>query len=161
MVRGFVLTCPIKKDMELISKQDLEDYVKQHHLTIKEGTIVLIRTGRDKYLGEPDYPSRGTGVSAEATEWLIDQGVRVTGIDQWGWDRPLFKTGFLSRKQKNPDIFWEGHRVGIEKPYCHIEQICGLDQLPKDGFKIMCMPLKLDKCSASPVRLIAILEEDQ
>ena len=32
---------------------------------------------------------RGPGVSAEATRWLYDRGVRVMGIDAWGWDRPL------------------------------------------------------------------------
>lgn len=153
---GICIDMSHKKDMELITKKDLEDYVNQNHLQIKEGTIVLIRTGRDRYQGERVYPHMGTGVSAEATEWLVDQGVHVTGIDQWGWDRPLFKTGALSRKRKDPEIFWEGHRVGIEKPYCHIEQACGLEQLPKDGFKVMCMPLKQDKCSASPVRLIAL-----
>ena len=32
---------------------------------------------------------RGPGVTAEATHWLYDRGVRVMGIDAWGWDRPL------------------------------------------------------------------------
>ena len=29
---------------------------------------------------------RGPGVSAEATRWLYERGVRVMGIDAWGWD---------------------------------------------------------------------------
>lgn len=156
---GIVIDMSHKKDMELITKEDLENYVIQNNLYIGEGTIVFIKTGRDRYVGTRDYPKSGTGVSGEATKWLIDQGVHVTGIDQWGWDRPLFKLGHLSRKTKNTDIFWEGHRVGIEKPYCHIEQVVGLDQLPKDGFKVMAMPLPLKGCSASPIRLIAIMED--
>ena len=32
---------------------------------------------------------RGPGVTAEATYWLFDRGVRVMGIDAWGWDAPL------------------------------------------------------------------------
>ena len=32
---------------------------------------------------------RGPGVTAAATRWLYDRGVRVMGIDAWGWDRPL------------------------------------------------------------------------
>ncbi len=157
---GIVIDMSHKKDMEPITKSNLETYVEDHQLQIKEGTIVLIRTGRDKYIGTREYPQMGTGVSAEATRWLVDQGVHVTGIDQWGWDRPLFKSGRLSRKTKNPDLFWEGHRVGIETPYCHIEQIVGLDQLPKDGFKVMAMPLPLKGCSASPIRLIAMVEDE-
>ena len=38
---------------------------------------------------QPDYMARGPGVTAEATHWLYEQGVRVMGIDAWGWDAPL------------------------------------------------------------------------
>ena len=37
----------------------------------------------------PDYIRRGPGVTAKATHWPYDHGVRVMGIDAWGWDRPL------------------------------------------------------------------------
>lgn len=155
---GVVIDMSHKKDMELITRLDLEQYVTTNNLNIKPGTIVLIRTDGDKRMGKKEYYTLGTGVSGEATEWLIDQGVRVMGIDQWGWDRPLAKTAKLARKEKNPNLFWEGHRVGMNKTYCHIEQIVGLNQLPKDGFKVMAMPLPLEGCSASPIRLIAIIE---
>src|SRR5665647_1709584 len=158
---GVVIDMSHKKDMELITKADLEQYVKNNNIKIKSGTIVLIRTDGDKRLGTKEYYTVGTGVSGEATEWLIDQGVHVMGIEQWGWDRPLAKTAKLASKEKNPDLFWEGHRVGIEKPYCHIEQVVGLSQLPKDGFKVMAMPLPLEECSASPIRLIAILDDEK
>ena len=51
--------------------------------------IVLVRTGRDEFYAQPDYMARGPGVTAEATRWLFDRGVRVMGIDAWGWDAPL------------------------------------------------------------------------
>ncbi len=57
--------------------------------TLKRGDIVLVRTGRDAFYGQPDYMFRGCAVTAEATRWLYDQGVRVMGIDAWGWDGPL------------------------------------------------------------------------
>lgn len=155
---GVVIDMTHKKDMELITKEDLQNYVQDNNIQINEGTIVLIRTDGDSLIGTKDYSSSGTGVSGEATEWLIDQGVHVMGIDQWGWDRPLAKTAKLALKEKNPDIFWEGHRVGLNKPYCHIEQIVGLKELPREGFKVMAMPLPFKDCSASPIRLIAILE---
>jgi len=158
---GVVIDMSHKKDMELITKADLQQYVVSNNIQIKEGTIVFIRTDGDERLGTKDYYLSGTGVSGEATEWLIDQGVHVMGIDQWGWDRPLAKTAKLTVKEKNPDIFWEGHRIGLDKPYCHIEQVVGLSQLPKDGFKVMALPLPLKGCSASPIRLVAILENEE
>ncbi len=154
---GVVIDMTHKKDMELITKDDVSSYVEKEQLSIQPGTIVLIRTGRDSRMGKKGYMTQGTGMSAEATSWLIDQGVRVMGIDQWGWDRPLAKTAKLARETGNGDLFWEGHRVGLQKNYCHIEQIVGLDRLPKQGFHVMAMPLPLVGCSASPIRLIAIL----
>ena len=156
---GIVIDMTHKKDMEIITKADLESYVKSNSLRIAPGTIVLIMTGNDKYIGSNEYHKRGTGVSAEATEWLIDQGVKVMGIDQWGWDRPLAKLAKLAHRENNPDLFWEGHRVGIKKAYCHIEQVVGLSQLPKDGFKVVALPLPLVGCSASPIRLVALIDE--
>lgn len=156
---GVVIDMSHKKDMELISKEDVVNFVKTHNLKIKEGTIVLIKTGRDKYMGTPEYFTDGTGMSAGATEWLIDQGVKVMGIDQWGWDRPLQKSADLAIAENDPELFWEAHRVGLRKQYCHMEQVVGLDQLPYDGFKLMAMPLPLEGCSGSPIRLVAMFED--
>ncbi|MCL2007095.1 MAG: cyclase family protein [Treponema sp.] len=156
---GVVIDMTHKKDMEIISKADVENYVKDNNLKITQGTIVLIRTDGDRFMGTKEYYPNGTGVSAEATEWLIDRGVQVMGIDQWGWDRPLAKLAKLAKKEDNANLFWEGHLVGLKKPYCHIEQVVGLKQLPKDGFKVMAMPLPLVGCSAAPIRLVAILDD--
>jgi hypothetical protein len=49
----------------------------------------LCQTGNDRRLGTQEYFTHGCGVSAEATHWLIDRGVKVMGIDSWGWDIPL------------------------------------------------------------------------
>lgn len=156
---GAVLDMTHKKDMELITKEDLQDAVLTSGIKISPGTIVLIRTGRDKLIGTKAYIDSGTGVSAEATEWLIDQGVRVMGIDQWGWDLPLSYQAERIRKGADPETFWEGHRVGCRREYCHIEQIVGLEQLPPSGFKIIALPLPIEGCSASPVRLVAVIED--
>ena len=56
---------------------------------LSAGDIVLVHSGRDAFYDDPSYMLRGPGVSAEATRWLFDAGVRVMGIDAWGWDAPL------------------------------------------------------------------------
>ncbi|MCE5214219.1 MAG: cyclase family protein [Methanobacterium sp.] len=156
---GVVIDMSHKKDMELISQEDLEEFIIKNDIKIKPRTIVLIRTDGDKRAGTKEYDQIGPGVSRKATEWLIDQGIRVMGIDNWGWDRPLAKTAKLVREENNPDLFWESHRLGQKKMYCHIEQIVGLRKLPKDGFKVIAMPLPLEGCSGSPIRLIAIFDD--
>nr|WP_302598284.1 cyclase family protein [uncultured Cellulosilyticum sp.] len=156
---GVVIDMTHKKDGEVISKQDVKEELEKIGVQLSKGMIVLIHTGRDKIMYTKEYLFRGTGVSREATEWLIDQGIKVMGIDQWGWDLPLPQQAAEAKAGKTPNPFWEAHRVGCKKAYCHIEQIVGLDQLPSSGFKVMAMPLPLKGCSASPIRLVAIIED--
>jgi len=76
------------------------------------------------------------------------------------WNLPLAKQAKrIKQKISSPESYWEGHRVGCRKEYCHLEQVVGLHQLPAQGFKVMAMPLPLNGCSASPVRLVAIIGE--
>ena len=154
---GVVIDMSHKKDFEPVTKEDIRQFLLENHIELKPGNIVLIRTGRDQLSGE-DYVNRGTGMSAEATEWLIDQGIKVMGIDQWGWDLPLRYQAKTANREENPEIFWEGHRVGQRKEYLHMEQLVNLDSLPLTGFKVAVFPLKIKGASAAPARVVAILE---
>ena len=134
-------------------------FLSQHSLQLNPGMIVLIRTGRDQYMGTRDFFRKGTGMSAEATRWLIDQGIKVMGIDQWGWDLPL---PYLIRKAKetnNSELFWEAHLVGRDREYCHMEQLANLDALPLSGFKVAVFPLRIVGASAAPARVVAMIDE--
>ena len=64
---------------------------------------------------------------ASATEWLIDQGVKLIGIDAWGLDRPFDVTA--QEAKEGTTQFWEAHLVGRKKEYCQIEKLCNLDQI--------------------------------
>ena len=84
--------------------------------------IVLVRTGRDAFYAELDYMARGPGVTAEATRWLYEQGVRVMGIDAWGWDRAAAPPGRRRRNERGePGIFWAAHQADL--PYSQIERL--------------------------------------
>jgi kynurenine formamidase len=124
-----------------------------HELT--PGEIVLVRTGRDEFLDAPDYMIRGPGVTAEATHWLYEQGVRVMGIDAWGWDAPLNMQAEQARERDEPGIFWAAHQADI--PYCQIERLANLAALPPTGFEVACFPLRIVGGSAGPARVVAIL----
>lgn len=147
---GVVLDMSHKEDGDPITVQDLEDELARIDAVIDEGTITLIRTDRDQFHFEKDFWSRGTGMSAAATEWLIDKGSRVMGIDQWGWDVPFKYHIERAKTQKRDDLFWEAYRVGIHKKYWHMEQLTNLSALPPKGFTVYVMPLKLKGASAAP-----------
>ncbi|MGB5325892.1 MAG: cyclase family protein [Pseudomonadales bacterium] len=65
---GVVIDMTHKAEGEVITANDLSTDLAKTGATIGEGTIVLIKTGRDQYMGSKEYWKRGTGMSAEATE---------------------------------------------------------------------------------------------
>ncbi|WP_143305189.1 cyclase family protein [Chitinophaga vietnamensis] len=156
--RGVVINMTHKADFEEITVTDIRQDLEKTGAVITPGTIVLIHTGRDQYIGTKEYPMRGTGMSADATRWLIDQGVKVIGIDQWGFDLPLKYMAQQAKARGQADYFWQAHLVGQEKEYCHMEQLVNLGALPPSGFKVAVFPLKIKGASAAPARVVAIIE---
>lgn len=156
---GMVIDMKHKADFDPITVADINNFLTQHQLTLKPGMIVLIKTGRDRFNGTRDFHKVGTGMSAEATRWLIDQGIRVMGIDAWGWDLPLPYMIAQAKAANDPEYFWRAHLVGRDKEYCHMEQLVNLDALPYHGFKVAVFPLKIAGASAAPARVVAMVEE--
>ena len=155
---GIVIDMKHKEDFDAITKKDVQDFLKKEKLELKPNMIVLIKTGRDKHMGTKTFFEKGTGMSAEATEWLIDQGIKVMGIDAWGWDLPLPYLIKKAKETNNAELFWEAHLVGVDKEYCHMEQLTNLDALPYSGFKVSVFPLKIKGASAAPARVVAMME---
>jgi kynurenine formamidase len=156
---GIVIDMKHKKDFDAITVSDIEIFLSENKLILKPNMIVLIKTGRDVYNGTKEFPHKGTGMSAEATEWLIDQGIKVMGIDSWGWDLPLKHLVKKAKETNNSELFWEAHLVGARKEYCHMEQLVNLDALPYIGFKVAVFPLKIVGASAAPARVVAMLDQ--
>lgn len=155
---GVLIDMSHKADHDPITVEDLNADLEKSGAVIAPGNIVLIRTGRDIYSGTSEYPHRGTGMSRAATEWLIDKGIRVMGIDAWGWDVPLMNQAKKAKETSNAELFWEGHTIGLQKEYCHMEQLVNLGGLPAFGFKVAVFPLKIRGASAAPARVVAIFE---
>jgi kynurenine formamidase len=146
-----------KADGEEITADDMAASLHESSATLEPGVIALIQTGRDAFQGSKDYWKKGAGMSAPATEWLIDRGVTVMGIDQWGWDLPFHHQIRKSKEANDSSIFWQGHLVGRRKPYWQMEQLRGLDQLPSHGFDVAVFPLRLKGASAAPARVVGFL----
>jgi kynurenine formamidase len=154
---GVVLDLTHKADDNAITVADLKAALAKTGAKLDDSTIVLIRTGRDELMGTKAFWKRGTGMSAAATEWLLDQGPTVMGIDQWGWDLP-FQTQIARAKATGDDtLFWEAHRVGQRRPYWHMEQLTNLGALPPTGFEVIVFPLKIVGASAAPARVVAVI----
>jgi kynurenine formamidase len=152
---GVVLDMTAKADGERVETGDVESALGSIGHVLEPLEIVLIRTGRDLYYGQPDYILRGPAVSPEATRWLYDRGVRVMGIDAWGWDGPLDRQAREALARQEPGVFWAAHQCDL--PYSQIERLVNLAALPPFGFTVACLPLKIQGGSAGPTRAVAIL----
>ena len=112
-----------------------------------------------KAYGQPDFIDRGCGFGREATLFLLNQGVRVTGTNGWSWDAPFSFTAKRFKETGDASLIWEGHKAGREIGYCHMEKLSNLDALPSSGFKVACFPVKIEKASAGWTRAVAIVED--
>jgi kynurenine formamidase len=154
---GVVLDVRHKEDGDPVTVADVEAALDAAGHSLKPLDIVLVQCGADQYYGQPDYMAHGTGVTADATRWLYDRGVRVMGIDAWGWDRPLHLQAADALEKNAPGIFWEAHQADLA--YSQIERLVNLDQLPRTGFKVACFPLKIERGSGAPARVVGIVED--
>lgn len=154
---GVVFEMRHKQDGDSVRIEDLEKELERIDYRLKPLDIVLIRNGMDKYYGQADYMQKGCGVSVDATRWLYDKGVRVMGIDAWGWDAPLRMLAERANEEKQPGIFWQSHQA--DRQYSQIERLVNLDPLPPTGFKVACFPLKIKGGSGAPARVVAILPD--
>lgn len=131
----------------------------EHLGEVREGEIVLLWTGADEAWGTPEYPNAGCGLSAEATEWLLDRGVRVIGTDAWGLDRPLLDQRAAYEADGDASRLWEAHRVGMRREYCQVEKLHNLGALPgARGFTVSVLPVKITGASAGWCRAVAMLD---
>jgi kynurenine formamidase len=153
---GVVLDFTDRADGEAVDTPDVRSALDAITHTLAPGDIVLIHTGRDAFYGQPDYMDRGPGVTAAATRWMYEQGIRVMGIDAWGWDRPLRMQAEEALERQEPGIFWEAHQADLD--YSQIERLVNLAQLPPTGFTVACFPLRISRASAAPARVVAILD---
>ncbi|MFC4547246.1 cyclase family protein [Paenactinomyces guangxiensis] len=156
---GVLLDITHKKVGEGISAEDIQAELERIRYEIKPYDIVLIHTGASKYFGTPHYAFKKSGLVKNATEWLVNQGIKLIGIDAWGLDRPL---NIMAEEAKEGKVqFWESHLFGREKEYCQIEKLCNLDQIPKPyGFKVSAFPINIENASAGWSRVVAIFEEE-
>ncbi len=146
-------------DGYVVSAKDVEAELKRIGHALKPLDIVVVNTSAGDHYGKDDYLVKGCGMGREATLYLLERGVRVTGTDAWSWDAPFALTAQQYAQSHDPSIIWEGHRASMDIGYCHMEKLTNLDQLPGDGFEISCFPYKIKAASAGFTRAVAIFEE--
>jgi arylformamidase len=100
---------------------------------IREGDIVFCRMGKTKYF------------STASLQWLIDQGIKLMGVDSGGVELVHDKT----HANVNHLLLF---RAGISV----IENLAHMDQLSQSRVKAYALPVPVRGLDAFPLRVIAI-----
>jgi kynurenine formamidase len=157
---GVVIDVRHKAAGEFITIDDLQAALAKIEYQLKPRDIVLLQTGADKRIGTSEYFAQ-PGLGREGTLWLVEQGVKVIGIDAYTLDRPF--TSMVADYKRTGDgrYIWPAHFAGITREYCQIEKLANLDLLPPHGFLVSCLPVKIARASAAWCRAVALVPEEE
>jgi len=145
---------------EEITVAHLRAGLERIEYTLRPLDIVMLRTDADKRIDSADY-FRQPGLGRDGVLWLVEQGVRVIGIDAYTLDRPFADMVADYKKTGDGRHIWPAHFAGITAEYCQIEKLANLDQLPEPhGFYVSCLPVKIKAASAGWCRAVALVPSE-
>jgi arylformamidase len=104
-----------------------------------KGRAVLVQTGWDTHWRTERYLSGHPFLTGSAAEFLLDQGVRLVGIDSLNID-----------DTDDPGRPVHSALLGAEVPI--VEHLCNLSSLPGTGFRFFAVPAKVAGFGTWPVR---------
>jgi kynurenine formamidase len=115
-----------------------------HGLEIR-GKAVLIHTGWSRHWRTDQYFEGHPFLTRESAQFLGDSGASFVGIDTYNIDDTTDGT-------RPAHTILLGRRI----PIC--EHMCGLENLPKTGFRFHAAPVKVKAFGTFPVRAYAVLD---
>ncbi len=146
-----------KRAGEDVTPEEVETAIHVAGVSPGAARIVLIRSDRSKLWGQPEYQRDVINMTPEATEWLLQRGIRVVGCDMCVWevDRRE-RLGAEGIKGSGAERF-PAHALMRRYDFGIIENLTNLDQITVPLFTFIGFPLRLVGGSASPIRATAIL----
>jgi kynurenine formamidase len=154
---GVVLDMRHRKPGEVITTADLQQRLRDIRYSLKPLDIVMVHTGAAGRWGTPEY-FRQPGLDRDSTLWLVEQGIRMIGIDAWTLDREFAAQIEEFKRTGDGRAIWPAHFAGITKEYCQIEKLANLEKIPRPfGFYVSCLPVKIKDGSAGWCRAVALV----
>jgi arylformamidase len=110
-----------------------------------KGKAVLFQTSWDMHWRTEAY-SDGTHpfISSDAAELLVAQGAALVGIDSYNIDN--------TASGERP-----AHSILLANDIPIVEHLCGLGELPDNGFRFFAVPVKVKNFGTFPVRAFGIV----
>lgn len=138
-----------------ITVEDCKESLNRDGLSLSEGDIAVVRTGRMRYwpdagkvLGNPP------GLSLDAARWLTAQGIVAVAADQ-----ECVEVG----PSQHEDNWLPGHCHFLAESGVPMIELVNLEDLARDGVGEFCLiaaPIRLRGASGAPVRPLAMALRD-
>jgi kynurenine formamidase len=145
---GICLDLSHKGLRELIEADDLARACSQANIEIKPGDTVLLYTDHfRRAYGTADWDN-GPGIGVKAARWLGQKKIAAFGVETAS---PGVR--HVSNKQV--------HHICGELGFTHYENMINLHQLIRRGrFRFIALPLRIRGGTGSPVRAVAVFEDE-
>jgi kynurenine formamidase len=137
-----------KEPQAYVSGADLDDAAEKSGATINQGDVLLFYTATyDRYYGKPGYTSRYPGLDESGSDWIVRKGLKAFGVDSPSPDNPISRT-------------YPCHMMCREHGIHHYENLANLGELVGRRFTFVGFPLRVRGGTGSPIRAVAVLEEE-
>jgi len=134
-----------KSPGEPITPAMLEEAEKRAGATVQSGDILLVRAWPGRHTD--DGFLQCAGLNRESAEWAATRGIKALGCDLASPDDPR-------------DLTRPVHMVLLGQGILIMEHIAHLETLPAPRFKFVGAPLRIRGATGSPIRAMAIFEEE-
>lgn len=122
-------------------------YIDQHHLAalsqIESLDFALLHTGWDRHWRTDQYYTNFPPLTETASRFL--GGLQLKGV---GLDTPS------PDPVDSSDL--RAHKALLDHGMVIVENLCNLNELPKEGFVFSCLPLRIRDGEACPVRAVGM-----
>lgn len=126
-----------------ITREILLNELEKLNVESFKGWVVLIRTGYDEKIGTDEWFNH-PGIDESAARLLLELGVKAVGIDAPSIDHEPYPA----------------HRMLLQNSVAIYENLTNLKEVVGKRFSFYGFPLKIFRGSGSPVRAIAVIEQD-
>jgi arylformamidase len=133
------------KPRQQIDDEDLEAAEEGAGLSVREGEVVVIRTGWEERARSEDYWSSHPTLSENAAEYLEFKRVVGVAVDSPNVDLP-----------ETPTL--PVHTILMRRGIFVVENLCNLGEIDQSRFRLVALPLRV-RASASFVRAIGISDD--
>lgn len=123
---------------------------KQPHL--RPGDMLLLHTGWARRFDQADYYDN-PALTLDAAQWLVNQGVKLLGVD--------FATPDQALPRRGPDFDWPVHQILLANGVLVAENLADCAALADHRVEIVCGALNVEGADGSPARILARTVEDE